>query len=133
MLQAVDRVLASRSPKRDLFRRVKVFLGTAEREYCEIERAYRVSRRACRNRVREDGSRAFGHGRSVALIQVACVGVRNPTQIKAALLHDVVEDIRGWSHERIEREFGPRVVYYIRWVSKDPRKKFRSKAERDRA
>ena len=76
---------------------------------------------------------AFGHGRSVALIQVACLGVKDPDQIKAALLHDVVEDVRGWSHERVAKEFGRKVVYYTRWVSKDPRAQFRNKEERDRA
>ncbi|OGZ05414.1 MAG: hypothetical protein A3C93_01390 [Candidatus Lloydbacteria bacterium RIFCSPHIGHO2_02_FULL_54_17] len=132
VLAKVDRVIASRSPKRDLFRHIRRFLDQHDEEYREIEEAYRVSRRACKNRRREDGTAAFGHGRSVALIQVACMGIKDPDQIKAALLHDVVEDIRGWSHERVERQFGPKVVYYTRWVSKDPRTHFRSKEERDR-
>lgn len=133
MLAKVDRVIASRSPKRELFGRLRDFLDEDDPELREVERAYRVSRRACKNRRREDGTSAFGHGRSVALIQVACLGIRDPAQIKAALLHDVVEDIDGWTHERVEQEFGLDVVYYTRWVSKDPKGNFENKEERDRA
>lgn len=131
MLTQVNRILSFKAPKREFFRHIRTFLSIDDLEYKEIEKAYKVSRKACTNRRREDGSSAFGHGRSVCLIGMICLGIRNPAQIKAMLLHDVVEDINGYTHERIEREFGFDVVYYTRWVSKPHPKEFFTKAARD--
>lgn len=133
MLRCVDRVIATRSPKRVLFRHIKKFLPETDPQYKEILRAHAFAKRACRNRMREDGSTAFGHGVSVALIAVVCVGVKDPAQIMADLLHDVVEDIKGKTHAEIEAEFGQRVAYYVRWASKDPREDFPNKTARDKA
>lgn len=133
MLKRVDRVLATCSPKRDLFRHIQKFLPETDPQYHEIQRAHAFAKKACRNRVREDGSTAFGHGVSVALLAVVCVGVKNPAQIMADLLHDVVEDIKGKTHAEIEAEFGPSVAHYVRWASKDPREDFPSKMARDKA
>jgi len=133
MLKCVDKVLATRSPKRDLFRHIKKFLPETDLQYQEILRAYAFAKKACRNRMREDGSTAFGHGVSVALIAVICVGVKNPAQIIADLLHDVVEDIKGKTHAEIEAEFGQGPSYYVRWSSKDPREEFPNKTARDKA
>jgi (p)ppGpp synthase/HD superfamily hydrolase len=131
MLTKVDVVLASRAPKRLLFQHVRKFLSPDSLEYKAIDRAYRVARKACKNRMREDGSKAFGHGRTVCLIGVVCLGTQDPALIQAKLLHDVVEDINGWTHERIEAEFGPMVAYYIKWLSKPHPKLFANKHDRD--
>ena len=131
MLAQVDRILSFKAPKKEFFQHIRTFLNEDDPEYREIEKAYRVSRRACKNRRREDGSTAFGHGRSVCLIGMLCLGIKNPAQIKAMLLHDVVEDINGYTHDRIKSEFGHDVVYYTKWVSKPHPKDFTSKASRD--
>lgn len=133
MLEAVDKVLSFRAPKRALFRRVGRIYSPSHPDYIAITNAYRESRRACKNRMREDGTTAFGHGRAVALIGLYLLNIRDPAQIQACLLHDVVEDIRGYTHREIRAMFGARVAYLIRWLSKNPRKYYASKAECDRA
>ncbi|MEW6071007.1 MAG: HD domain-containing protein [Planctomycetota bacterium] len=52
---------------------------------------------------------------------------RDEAVIQAGLLHDVVEDCPGWSHARLEAEFGPRVAGLVAELSED---KSRSWAER---
>jgi (p)ppGpp synthase/HD superfamily hydrolase len=131
MLTQVNRILSFKAPKKEFFQHIRTFLNEHDPEYGKIEKAYKVSRRACKNRRREDGSTAFGHGRAVCLIGMFCLGIKDSAQIKAMLLHDVVEDINGYTHERIEREFGPDVVYYTKWVSKPHPKEFSSKVTRD--
>ncbi len=131
MLTQVNRILSFRAPKREFLRCIQTFLSEDDPEYKAIEEAYKGARRACHKRMREDGSTAFGHGRSVCLIGMICLGIKNPAQIKAMLLHDVVEDINGYTHVRIEKEFGPDVVYYTKWVSKPHPKEFTTKAARD--
>lgn len=131
MLTQVDRILSFKAPKREFFRYIRTFLNEDDPEYQAIEKAYKVSRKACKNRRREDGSTAFGHGRSVCLIGMICLGIKDPAEIKAMLLHDVVEDINGCTHEGVEKEFGPDVVYYTKWVSKPHPKEFSTKEARD--
>lgn len=131
MLDQVDRILSFKAPKKEFFQHIRTFLNEDDPEYHEIEKAYRVSRRACKNRRREDGSTAFGHGRAVCLIGMLCLGIKNPAQIKAMLLHDVVEDINGRTHEWVEEKFGNGVVYYTVWVSKPHPKLFLTKESRD--
>ena len=41
------------------------------------------------------------------------------TLVQAALLHDVVEDCDGWTHERIESTFGERVAAIVDELSED--------------
>lgn len=131
MLTLVDTILASRAPKRLLFQHVEKFVQKDSKEYHAIDKAYRVARRACKNRRREDGSKAFGHGRTVCLIGVIILGIQDVALIQAMLLHDVVEDINGWTHDRIEAEFGQAVAYYVRWLSKPHPKLFTNKQDRD--
>jgi (p)ppGpp synthase/HD superfamily hydrolase len=131
MLTQVDRILASKRPRRLLFQHVGKFLSKDSPDYKAIEDAYGSARKVCANRMREDGSRAFGHGRTVCLIGVVCLGIRDPALIQAMLQHDVVEDIDGWTHERIEATSGQAVAYFIRWLSKPHPKLFTNKLDRD--
>jgi (p)ppGpp synthase/HD superfamily hydrolase len=50
---------------------------------------------------------------------------------EVTLSNDVVEDINGWTHERIEAEFGLAVSYFVRWLSKPHPKLFTNKPDRD--
>lgn len=131
MLTLVDRILSFKAPKKEFFQHIRTFLNENDPDYAEIEMAYKVSRKACKNRRREDGSSAFGHGRAVCLIGMMCLGITDPERIKAMLLHDVVEDIDGRTHEWVEQKFGQGVVYYTRWVSKPHPNEFSTKEARD--
>ncbi|HVS11114.1 MAG TPA: HD domain-containing protein [Planctomycetota bacterium] len=68
------------------------------------------------------------HPMQVALIVARWDG--SEEEILAGLLHDVVEDCPGWSHERVAAEFGPDVARIVREVSED---KSQSWEERKRA
>jgi (p)ppGpp synthase/HD superfamily hydrolase len=131
MLTQVDWILSFKAPKREFFRHIRTFLNEDDLEYAAIEKAYKASRKECKKRRREDGSSAFGHGRAVCLIGMICLGIKDPVRIKAMLLHDVVEDIDGRTHEWIEGKFGSSVVYYTRWVSKPHPEEFLTKEARD--
>jgi (p)ppGpp synthase/HD superfamily hydrolase len=131
MLTQVDRILSFKAPKREFFQQVRTFLSEDDPAYVAIEKAYKASRKECKKRRREDGPSAFGHGRAVCLIGMICLGIKDPVRIIAMLLHDVVEDIDGRTHEWVERKFGSEVVYYTRWVSKPHPDKFLTKEARD--
>lgn len=131
MLSQVDGVLATRAPKKLLFQHVERFLDKESSDYKAIQKAYSFARKSCGNRMRQDGSRAFGHGRTVCLLGVICQQITDPALVQAMLLHDVVEDIDGKTHEEIEREFGRAVSYFVRWLSKPHPKLFTNKHDRD--
>jgi len=42
----------------------------------------------------------------------------HPTAIAAALLHDLVEDIEGWTQERVALKFSPTISELVWWVTK---------------
>lgn len=131
MLTKIDRLLATRAPKQLLFRHIRKLIPGDRVALARIEYAYRGAQRACVKRMREDGSKAIGHGRAVCLIGVVCVGIKDPVRIIAMLNHDVVEDIKGWTHELAEQVYGKEVAHYLKWLSKPPQSLFKSKKERD--
>jgi (p)ppGpp synthase/HD superfamily hydrolase len=66
-----------------------------------------------------------GHPYVVHPIHVAMILTRLGVEervVQAGLLHDVVEDCDGWTIERVEREFGPRVASIVDEVSEDKSK-----------
>ena len=75
----------------------------------------------------KDASPYINHPLALASL-LADRGVRDPTVLMAALLHDTVEDT-ATTFEDIERSFGPEVAGLVREVTDD---KTLSKAERKR-
>lgn len=133
MLTRVDKLFATRAPKRFLFQEIKKFLPENSAAFVRIQHAYNGARKACVNRMRDDGTKAIGHGRAVCLIGVTVLGIKDPARIIAMLKHDVVEDIPGWTHELVEEVDGQDVAYYIKWLSKPPKRLFQTKEARDDA
>lgn len=95
-----------------------------------IERALQVALEAHSGQTRKGSAECpyVVHPLHVALM-LARFGVEEET-IQAGLLHDVVEDGPGWTLERVEREFGPRVAAIVGELTED---KTRSWDERKRA
>jgi (p)ppGpp synthase/HD superfamily hydrolase len=83
-----------------------------------IENAYNTAKDAFREIERENGERYFEHLRCVALILMVYLRVRDANVIAAALLHDIIEDIKNWSQERIATHFNQIVGELVWWVSK---------------
>jgi (p)ppGpp synthase/HD superfamily hydrolase len=90
--------------------------------YKLIEKAYETAKDAFRYKYRETGERYFEHLRRTALILIDILFVyRQPDAyilICAALLHDIVEDIKSWTVERVAKEFGEEVAVLVDWLTK---------------
>ncbi len=84
-----------------------------------IERALRVALEAHAGQTRKtaDACPYVVHPLHVA-IMLARFGLEEET-IEAGVLHDVVEDCPGWTIERIESEFGPRVAAIVGELTED--------------
>lgn len=94
-------------------------------EYLLIEKAYRLAKDAFREKYRtEPGVRYFEHLRAVALILILHLRVWDANVIVAALLHDIVEDIKGWDFERLKQEFNEEVALLVCMVSKKDKQFF---------
>lgn len=103
-----------------------------EKSWPEIREAYYFAKRAHLSQKRDDGSDYYHHCARVAVLAVDKFGVRDPDAVKAALLHDVVEDT-GFTLDEIRNRFGPKVAGYTELMTKPPRKPDQSYSERDAA
>lgn len=74
--------------------------------------------------MRESGERYFEHLRSVSLILILYLRVRNADVIAAALLHDILEDIDGWTQDRVALVFNQKVAELVFLVSKEDISKY---------
>jgi GTP pyrophosphokinase len=88
------------------------------REYELIEKAYNIATDAFRQESREGGERYFEHLRAVALVVMQHLRIKDAPMIAAALLHDLVEDVYEWTHDRVRLEFGDEVAELVWWVTK---------------
>jgi len=118
MLERVHVVIQSHPDREAFFRLVGRHFPRRSPEYLSIEKAYNTAKDAFRGEVREGGERYFEHLRAVTLIVMEILRVRKPEIIIAALLHDIIEDIAGWSQDRVALEFGHEVSQLVWWVTK---------------
>jgi (p)ppGpp synthase/HD superfamily hydrolase len=114
------RALISDNSKRDrFFVIVGQYYPPDSDEHRLIELAYQTAKDAFRDSVREgNGERYFEHLRAVALIVMVHLRVRDPKVVAAALLHDIIEDIKSWPYERVRKHFGHKVANLVWWVTK---------------
>ena len=133
MLEMI-RVFLTLHPDREaFFTLIGRFFSKFSAEYALIEKAYNTSKDAFRKEVRESGERYFEHLRSVSLILILYLRVRNADVIAAALLHDILEDIDGWTQDRVALAFNKRIAELVFLVSKEDISKYNGdKEERNR-
>ncbi len=132
-LEKVRSVLKSHTDKRSFFKIVGTFYPPDSWQYKLIERAYDTAEREFADVLRDGGERYFEHLRCVTLIIVVYLRIRNPHVICSALLHDIIEDIKGWDYDRLRAEFGPEIAEIVFWVTKPPVETFGgSKSARNR-
>ena len=133
MLDRVRKLIESRTDRQTFFQLVDQRFPRGSAEYQLIERAYSTAKDAFRTLQREGGERYFEHLRSVALILMVHMRVRDANIIAAALLHDIVEDIANWSQDRVAVEFNRAVALLVWWVTKPNLVEFdNDKEERNR-
>lgn len=118
MLVRIRKLIESHSDRETFFALVSRHFPAGSQDYLLIESAYDKAKNAFRNETREGGDRYFEHLRAVALIVMEYLRVRDAHIIASALLHDIVEDIDGWTHERVALAFSPVVAEVVWWVTK---------------
>ncbi|MFZ2253497.1 MAG: HD domain-containing protein [Minisyncoccia bacterium] len=102
--------------------------------YQLIRKAYFAVNEAFHRETRVSGEKAITHMEAVAIILFAYFGIHDPNVIAAALLHDALEDLKGWSRSFITRSFNKIVSDLVWWVSEDKLSKFHGdKNARDHA
>ncbi len=100
------------------FRRIGQLYPKNDARYKLIEKAYDVARKEFRDILRDSGERYFEHLRATALILILYLRVWDANVIAAMLLHDIIEDIEGWTYERVALDFNIEVAEMVFWVSK---------------
>ena len=111
--------------KEVFLRRIELIYPYPDEKFLFIDRAYRTAKDAFREVWRDDNlTRYFEHLRIVTLIVVSHLRVIDANVIASALLHDIVEDISGWTVRRVEEEFGTPVGKLIAYLSKPPLSEF---------
>jgi guanosine-3',5'-bis(diphosphate) 3'-pyrophosphohydrolase len=123
----------SRAENKDtFFERIAEIFPPNDPRYILIDNAYEKAKRAFRTKERDGGERYFEHLRAVALIVVVYMRVRDADVIAAALLHDIIEDIPSWTHQRIKMEFNERVADLVWWLTKPHLRRGWTKEDADR-
>jgi len=118
MLDRIRTLLTTNTDRTTFFALVRRHFPYGSRDYLLIEDAYDTAKDAFRALQREGGDRYFEHLRAVALIVMEHMRVRDADVIAAALLHDLVEDIEGWTQERVALKFSPTISELVWWVTK---------------
>jgi GTP pyrophosphokinase len=118
--------------RKGFFDRVAEIFPANDLRYRLIERAYDTAEDAFRGKLRDGGDRYFEHLRATTLIAVAYLRIRDPDVIAALLLHDIVEDIEGWTYTRLAQEFNQNISDLVWWVTKPKLARFKSKKEMER-
>jgi len=81
--------------RKEFFAKVKELI-TDDRSRTAIEVAYNLSKEVFRNKIRDDGERAFNHAKAVAWIIMNETNIRDQLRLTiliiCALWHDVMED-----------------------------------------
>lgn len=117
--------------REDFFKRVASFFAVNSFEYHEIMRAHDFVEKIFEGDFREDDSPYIEHLRGTALI-VLYSGATDHKVIIAALLHDVLENHpEKCSPKKIKKEFGARVVFLVKFVTKPLVSDYPIKEERD--
>ena len=86
-------------------------------QWKDIEPAYRFAQEAHKTQKRDDGTPYYHHCARTARNLMDNFGVKDPDVIKAALLHDTLEDCKIRPDE-IKARFGPKVAALVQAMTK---------------
>ena len=133
MLKMIRVLLLMYSGRAHFFGLVCIWYARGTEDFRLIEKAYNVAEREFQLEIRDSGRSYFEHLEATAIIilfLLAALGLRDASLVAAALLHDIIEDIPGWSYTRLEREFNRDVAVLVDWVSKEPIEMYGGSKER---
>lgn len=109
----------SASNKRLFFKKVQEVFPRETYAFKLIESAHTLVEYEFRNNFRESGEGSIVHHRAVMLYMMSRLHVRNPNELAAALLHDLPEDIQGWTRSRVAHHTNPYIAKLVWWVTKE--------------
>lgn len=118
MLKKIESLIKKNPDRKSFFVIIGHYFPKYSSEYILIQNAYDLAKKVFRSKNRETGERYFEHLRSVALILILYLRVRDPNIIVAALLHDIIEDIDGWNQVEVATMFNIEVSQLVWWVTK---------------
>lgn len=122
--------------KEYFFQQVLAIHPINSRGYRLIERAYATVEKEFADIRRDDGDDYLDHLVESALIAIAHLHVRKANVIAAILLHDIVEDVEGWTWVRVKREFNKTIATMVRRMTKGKfgeKCRYKTREERDKA
>lgn len=117
MISRIKTFLAEHSAEEAFFTLIKTLFGRYGKKYKLIHSVYRLSENAFEGKFRDSGEPFFEHQKRVALIYIF-VGGRNATIIAALLVHDLIEDVDGWTEERVAEEVNEKIAVLVFGVTK---------------
>lgn len=99
MLDRIRQLIEDYKDRESYFALVGRYFPYGSRDFLLIEDAYDTAKSAFRSEVRDGGGRYFEH-------------------LRATSLHDIIEDIDGWTQARVALKFTPRISELVWWVTK---------------
>ena len=95
--------------RKGFFELVDNFHRRGSSSYRFIEKAYIVLENLSIGKLRGDGRAYISHPREIAVAMIL-LGYTDPIMIVVALFHDLLEDFKEWTFERLATEFGIEVA-----------------------
>jgi len=115
-------MLKSAESKQTFMERIANIHAPMSKTYRLIERAYDTAQREFKEKRRDTGEAYFEHLRAATIFAIDYLRVTNPNVICAILLHDIIEDISGWTFERVSAKFNGKIAILVWWVTKPEKK-----------
>ncbi|MCF7815499.1 MAG: HD domain-containing protein [Candidatus Pacebacteria bacterium] len=119
MLETIEQLIQVHPDRTTFFSVIGRIFPRHSHEFHLIEFAYNTAKKEFRDKYRVRGERYFEHLRRVVLIIVLYLGVRDVNIIVGAILHDIMEDIPGWTQDRLAQRFNSDVAQLVFWVSEE--------------
>lgn len=111
-------LLLNKTPRQFLERRLTNIFGINSKAIEALELVCQEMS-AEKGFTRDDGQDYYNHCVDVANTLIS-FDIRNEDAIVAALLHDIIEDVDGYSEKIIAKLFGENVAYLVSLVTKKP-------------
>lgn len=134
MLEEVRRVILKYRTKKRFMQRVVTHFGYNTDGYILIKTAYELARKEFRGVIRYSGEPYFYHKLAVAVILMEYLEIQDdPNLIAAALVHDLLEDIKGWSKKALAARLNDDVATLVLAVTKPNENLYQNKVQFKRA
>ena len=127
MLDMLGALLWLYSGKRNFFAFIEFYYEAGSDEHELILRAFEFIEREFDPIHRQTGEKYIRHLEGTALIAAHLLsrsGTRDAALIAAALLHDTIEDLPGWTKKRLAKQFGKDVANLVQWCTKPTTTRF---------